>query len=167
MKKYLPNIITILRIIFSLILIFASVFSIPFYVIYTLAGISDIFDGFAARKLNACSKGGAILDSIADIIMCAVVIVKICFEITFPGWLIICILIILLLRIANIVVGFILHKKLVMLHTIPNKVTGLMVFIIPYLIGHFDLNYIALPVTVVAFIAAVHEGVMIIKGKIL
>jgi CDP-diacylglycerol--glycerol-3-phosphate 3-phosphatidyltransferase len=36
------------------------------FIVYTLAGISDFFDGWLARKYNATSKIGGVLDHIGD-----------------------------------------------------------------------------------------------------
>ena len=66
--KNIPNFITLLRIIFSVL--GASSFiggevgkAIIFYV---LGGVSDGLDGVAARKLNAESEFGALLDAVSD-----------------------------------------------------------------------------------------------------
>ena len=41
--------------------------SVLFYAIYILCGISDVLDGYIARKSNSVSKSGAFIDSIASI----------------------------------------------------------------------------------------------------
>lgn len=68
LAKNIPNFITLLRIIFSVL--GASSFigdevgkAIIFYV---LGGVSDGLDGLAARKLNAESEFGALLDAVSD-----------------------------------------------------------------------------------------------------
>ena len=63
----IPNIITLLRMAGSFGLLFSEVTSGVFWIIYSLCGISDIADGWLARKLHAESKTGAVLDSLADI----------------------------------------------------------------------------------------------------
>ena len=65
--KQLPNIITLLRIAGSLGLLLCDVTSVVFWIIYGLCGISDIADGWLARKLKCVTKKGALLDSLADI----------------------------------------------------------------------------------------------------
>lgn len=52
----------------SILLSVTETFSIPFYIIYFYCGISDMLDGYIARKIKNTSQIGAILDSIADII---------------------------------------------------------------------------------------------------
>ena len=70
----LPNALTILRIL--LVPVFALAFMVPgetgrlaAFAIFCLAGISDVLDGFAARKLQASSEFGRMLDPIADKIL--------------------------------------------------------------------------------------------------
>ena len=62
----LANWITLLRILCSLTLLFCMPLSLPFYVLYTAAGLSDILDGFIARKTNTVTKFGAKLDTFAE-----------------------------------------------------------------------------------------------------
>ena len=73
----LPNAITILRIV--LVPVFAIAFALPgdtwrlvAFVVFCIAGLSDALDGLAARKLNAGSDFGRMLDPIADKVLVAV-----------------------------------------------------------------------------------------------
>jgi CDP-diacylglycerol--glycerol-3-phosphate 3-phosphatidyltransferase len=70
----LPNALTVLRIL--LVPVFALAFMVPgetgrlaAFAIFCIAGISDVLDGFAARKLQASSEFGRMLDPIADKIL--------------------------------------------------------------------------------------------------
>ncbi len=81
----LPNIITIGRIL--LVPVFAVLFVLPgdaarlaAFVIFCLAGLSDALDGLAARKLNAGSDFGRMLDPIADKILVAVALMMLVAE---------------------------------------------------------------------------------------
>jgi CDP-diacylglycerol---glycerol-3-phosphate 3-phosphatidyltransferase len=76
----IPNRITLLRIL--LIPVFVLVFYMPFEwnnifacIVFTFAGITDVLDGYLARKLNQTSSLGAFLDPVADKLMVAVVLV--------------------------------------------------------------------------------------------
>ncbi|SEU08166.1 CDP-diacylglycerol--glycerol-3-phosphate 3-phosphatidyltransferase [Enterocloster clostridioformis] len=60
--------------------------------------------------------------------------------------------------IVNIVSGFMYRKKLVMLHTAANKLTGALLFMLPLAMVLIDINLAAIPVCVVATFAAVQEG---------
>jgi len=80
-----PNILTLMRI--ALVPVFALAFVLPgdaaritSFVIFCVAGISDALDGLAARKLNAGSDFGRMLDPIADKILVAVALMMLVAE---------------------------------------------------------------------------------------
>ena len=84
----LPNALTILRI--ALVPVFAIAFVLPgdgarlvAFAVFCIAGFSDWLDGFAARKLNAGSDFGRMLDPIADKVLVAVALVMLVAEGTF------------------------------------------------------------------------------------
>lgn len=68
MFKYIPNILTVLR--FLLIpIILKSIFTGNYllaFAFFTLSGITDILDGFIARKCNLISNFGKLMDPLAD-----------------------------------------------------------------------------------------------------
>jgi CDP-diacylglycerol--glycerol-3-phosphate 3-phosphatidyltransferase len=72
----LPNILTILRIVlvpvFVITFVFGETGRLVAFAIFCLAGVSDVLDGLAARKLKASSAFGRMLDPIADKILVAV-----------------------------------------------------------------------------------------------
>ena len=76
-KKNLANIITITRIIGTIIFFNLEVLSPMFYYVYIYCGLSDVIDGFVARKLNITSPIGSILDSISDLLFYTVMMIKI------------------------------------------------------------------------------------------
>ena len=65
------NIITCIRIVCSVAILFCPALSIPFYVLYLIAGFTDMIDGTVARKMGTVSDFGAKLDSVADFIFVA------------------------------------------------------------------------------------------------
>ena len=72
MMTIIINFLTFLRIFISLI-IFALLIQDNYYllafILFFIAGLTDYFDGFLARKYNASSQIGEILDPIADKIL--------------------------------------------------------------------------------------------------
>jgi cardiolipin synthase len=81
----LPNAITVTRIL--LVPVFAVAFVLPgdtarivAFVVFCIAGLSDALDGLAARKLNAGSEFGRMLDPIADKILVAVALMMLVAE---------------------------------------------------------------------------------------
>ena len=75
--KHLPNCITLSRIILSITLLVIHTFSPMFFVVYTYCGVSDVLDGFLARKFSLSTENGAKLDSISDIVIYGITAVKI------------------------------------------------------------------------------------------
>ena len=67
-KKQIPNIITISRIISLIIglIFFCQEKFILALIFYIYGAISDFLDGYFARKFNAYSKLGKYLDAISD-----------------------------------------------------------------------------------------------------
>ena len=64
----LPNFVTGLRMVGTFLLLFTKAFSPAFYVVYSICGISDVLDGFLARRTGTASEFGARLDSVADLL---------------------------------------------------------------------------------------------------
>ncbi len=154
----MANIITGSRILFSIVLLFFPTFSPMFYTLYLAGGITDMIDGTVARKTGKESVFGARLDSIADIVFVIVCLFKLIPVISIPVWIYIWIGIIALIRIINIISGFIIQKQFVMLHTIMNKMTGLLLFVLPFTVPFVKIQYTAIPVCAVATFAAIQEG---------
>ena len=81
----IPNMLTVLRIL--LVPVFAIAFVLPgevarliAFAVFCVAGASDALDGFAARKLNAGSDFGRMLDPIADKILVGVALMMLVAE---------------------------------------------------------------------------------------
>src|SRR4051812_32623824 len=81
----LPNVITVSRIL--LVPVFAVLFAVPgapariaAFVVFCIAGASDALDGLAARKLNAGSDFGRMLDPIADKVLVAIALMMLVAE---------------------------------------------------------------------------------------
>ena len=154
----LPNGITLLRILCSLTLLFCMPLSLPFYVLYAAAGLSDIFDGLIARKTNTASKFGAKLDTFADIVFAAVTLIKLLPILELPVWIIIWVGVIALIKLVDIVVGFVRRHTLTAVHSVINKVTGALLFMLPFTIPIINIRYTAPIVCVVATVAAILES---------
>ena len=161
----LANFITIIRILCSLALLFFMPLSLPFYALYTAAGLSDILDGRIARKTNTATKFGAKLDTIADIVFAAVVLLNLLPILNIPIWLYIWIAVITFIKAANIVIGFIRQKEFISVHSVMNKVTGGLLFVFPLTLTWIDLRYSAAVICAVATTAAVYEGYLIYAGR--
>ena len=157
MKKHIANIITGSRIVFSLPLLFIPLSSGWFYTLYLLCGLSDMVDGTVARRTNSASEFGARLDTISDFVFMTVALIKFVPYLHIPVWLWIWIGIIAMMKLGNAAWGFILTKKLISPHTLLNKITGLLLFLLPVTISFVDLTYTLPIVCTLATVAAIHE----------
>jgi CDP-diacylglycerol--glycerol-3-phosphate 3-phosphatidyltransferase len=140
---------------------FCQALSPTFYALYIAAGISDMIDGAVARKTGAVSELGSRLDTIADIVFVAVCLIKLLPVLHVPLWLYIWIAVIAFIKVANIAVGFVGQKELISVHSMMNKLTGGMLFVLPLTLTFIDLRCSAAVVCVVATIAAIQEGYLI------
>ena len=94
-------------------------------ILYSLCGLSDILDGYVARKMNLQSTRGAKLDSLADLIMYTVVIIMLClWDFNALADFIPFLMPVALLRGANIGIMYRKFYQLGAIHTIGNKIVG-------------------------------------------
>ncbi len=154
----MANTITFFRIAVSIILLFCPVFSPAFYALYIAAGLSDILDGFVARKTDTASKLGARLDTIADFVFVVVCLIKLLPILSIPAWLYSWIGIIAFIKVVNIISGFAVQKRFVPVHSVMNKATGALLFLLPLTIPAVPLKYSAVIVCAAATFAAIQEG---------
>lgn len=165
MRKHIANMVTSIRILCSIWMFFSPVFSPPFYIAYLICGVSDMADGFIARKTKSATAFGSQLDSVADFIFATVAFIKILPQIRIPGWLWGCIFIISAIKIANMIWGFIYKKRLVFEHTVMNKITGLLLFLLPLTLSIIELKYSANVLCIIAAFSAIQESHYIKTGK--
>ena len=157
MKKHIANVITGLRIVFCLPLLFVPLTSVWFYALYLLCGLSDMIDGTVARKLGSVSDFGAKLDTVSDFVFIVVALIRFAPYLHIPVWLWMWIGVIAMMKLGNVVWGFVRTKKLISPHTVLNKITGLLLFLLPVTISFVDLTYTLPIVCTVATVAAMHE----------
>ena len=165
MKTQIANIITGCRIVCSILLLFVPVFSAEFYVTYLLCGFSDMLDGVVARKTNSNSSFGAKFDTVADLIFMIVAWYKLLPAIHLPQWMWIWIIIIALIKLSNIIWGLLRKKLLISVHSILNKVTGFVLFLLPLTIPFAELKYSFAIICLIATFSAIQEGYYIRTGR--
>ena len=122
-------------------------------------------DGTIARKTKSVSEFGARLDTVADIVFVAVCSVKILPLMQFSTWMWTWIVVIVIIKIGNVVWGLISTKKLVSLHTILNKVTGFLLFLLPLTFSIIAPIYTSAVVCFMASLSAINEMYHIRIGK--
>ena len=125
---------------------------------YFLCGFSDMIDGTIARKTNAVSEFGSKLDTIADFVFVVVCLIKLLPLVHISVWLWIWIAVIAVIKATNLVWGFVCRKKLVDYHSVFNKATGLLLFLLPFTLQRVEPKYSFAVVCIIATIAAIKEG---------
>ncbi len=162
--KQLPNALSCLRIAISLTLPFITGRPILFAVAYVLSGITDALDGYLARRFNAQSALGARLDTMGDIVFFIAALVVILPLLMGDPTVLICIAVITAVRVANIVITKIKFKQWSGMHTLGNKITGLLLFVaLPacVLLGRIPA-YVSVPVCTAALLSALEESVILL-----
>ena len=165
MKKYIANIITGSRAVFSLPLLFIPLSSAWFIILYLFCGLTDMIDGTIARKTGAVSKFGASLDAVADFVFMFVCTIRILPLIHIPVWLWIWILVVALVKIGNIVAVCVHRKKLISVHSVFNKITGFTLFLLPPTLTFVEPTYSVAAICVLATIAVTQEVYFVAKGQ--
>ena len=161
----MANLLTGFRILCSFALLFCQPFSPPFILLYLIAGITDMIDGAVARMTATTSEFGSKLDTAADFVFVAVCLWKLLPGLAVPLWLWIWIALIALIKMINIIFGYVIQKKYVACHTVMNKVTGVLLFMLPLTLPVVELKYSAPLVCTVATFAAIQEGHFIRTGR--
>lgn len=94
MFKYVPNILTIIRfLLIPFILFYATENNyIAVMIVLTISGITDILDGFIARKFNFITDFGRLVDPLADKCTQISVLVVLTVKNIIPLWIIIIVL---------------------------------------------------------------------------
>ena len=157
MRKQIANLLTGSRLFCSVVLLFFPVFTVGFSFLYLYCGFTDMVDGTVARKTNAASEFGAKLDTAADMAFLAAALVKILPSVSLPLWMWIWIGLIGLMKISSIAAAVVSGKKEILPHTVMNKVTGLLLFLLPMTLPFSVFRDCSIIVCIIATFAALQE----------
>ena len=178
--KHLPNILSSLRIVGAVALLLCDVIGTtlalpssvttrpspsefgwpsllrPFWVLYALCGLSDIADGWLARKLKCATRTGALLDSVADICFVACCAWALLPILELPQWLWLWAGVIVVIKVVNQLSALVRYGRFCFPHTLANKWAGFLLFIAAPM-----TFWSIIPITIVASVAtfaAIQEG---------
>ena len=163
--KHLANGITASRFVFAALLLWAKPFSAFFWIWYLCGGGGDLLDGLVARKLHQQSEAGAKLDSAADLLFALCVGIAVVRSVAFPVWVLVCVGIIALVRLAAYGVGYFKYRTFSALHTVLNKVSGVLLFTFPILYRLLGMSVACGIACVVTFVSGVEELILTIRSK--
>ena len=162
--KRIPDLLSMSRIVLCLPLLMVDAMTVPFWVLYVIAGLTDILDGFLARRWGVESKLGARLDSLADFVFVLTVGYKFFPLLKLPATLWMMIGLIALIKVANAISSYMVKRRIEFLHTRANKLTGFLLFVGMMAIGQSYFVPVAWVIACIALFAAIQEG-HIIRSK--
>lgn len=125
-KRYIPNTLSASRALLSIWLLWAN--GVWFWVGYGVCGLTDILDGYFARRLHAESQTGAVIDSLADMqfsILCAVRLLP---QAHLSKWVWLWIGAITAVKIAALLLARAHHRQPEFARATANRITGLLIF---------------------------------------
>ena len=156
--KRIPNILSASRIVLCLPLLLVDAMTVHFWVLYVIAGLTDMLDGYLARRWGVESKFGARLDSLADFVFVIAVGYKLFPWLKLPATLWMMIGLIALMKIVNAISSYVVKHRIEYLHTKANKVTGFLLFVGVMTIGQSYFVSVAWVIACIALFAAIQEG---------
>ena len=156
--KRIPNLLSMSRIALCLPLLLVDAMTVPFWVLYVVAGTTDMLDGFLARRWGVEGKFGARLDSLADFVFVLAVGYKLFPWLKLPTALWMMIGVIALVKVSNALSSYVVKHKIAFLHTKANKLTGFLLFIGMMAIGQSYFIPVAWVIACFALFAAIQEG---------
>ena len=170
MLKHIPNILTIIRFLLIPIIIFYVFIGnyILAFVFFSISGLTDIADGFIARKFNLISNFGKLMDPLADKLTQIATLTSLVLTNIIPIW----ILLIVLLKEFIMICGasFLYGKDVVVYSKWYGKLATVLFYIaivISLLLKQFELigiwKYLDLSLYTIALIATIFSLIMYIK----
>lgn len=159
--------ITLLRIAGTVFLLVLEPFSAVFFLLYALTGLTDVLDGWIARKRKTADEFGARLDSIADLLFYAVILLRI-FPVLITKlpkeiWYVVAA--VFCIRISAYITAAIKYRRFASLHTYLNKATGIVVFLIPFFLNTDYAVVFCRIVSAVAMAASLEELMIHLQSR--
>ena len=136
--KIIPNIISASRGVAALTMLLFPVFSVPFWALYCWCGLSDMIDGPIARKLGAVSKTGSRIDSVADLMFVVCATILILPSVSLPVWIWLWVAAIGIVKVIGIIIGSHKQRIFTIPHSLSNRLTGILLFCLPFAIIRFS-----------------------------
>jgi len=165
--RYIPNILSLSRIPLSISCLFLAGYPVTFLGVYAVAGLTDMLDGFLARRFGWQSDLGSKFDGLADAtwIFSMMAVVFLVLKIKFALYVYIAFAVILAVRIANLIFTRVKFKQWGAIHSTLVRYSGTPLFLIaPYCVwtrkGPSELLLAAL---CVVFLSVVEETLILAK----
>ena len=157
MNPRIPNALSAARIAGAFLLLFTGGLNLPFLIIFTFCSVTDLADGYLARKHGLCTPTGEMLDSLADLALVLAMLAVLIPVMPWEPWMIAYIIAVATVRVVSASIGYLKYGKIALIHTFMNKSGGLLIRLAPYLMLFLDLDVIVATVCTVSMAAALEE----------
>ena len=139
MIKHIPNILTVIRFIFIPSIVLALIYDnyLLALILFTLSSFTDVLDGKIARKYNAISDFGKLMDPLADKLTQLSILLTLAIKNVIPWWIVV----ILVLKETVMIAGasFLYGKSLVVSSKWYGKLTTVLIYALAVLFAIFSL----------------------------
>jgi phosphatidylglycerophosphate synthase len=126
----IPNILSISRAITALLIPFTGNHKYLFLTVILFCGLTDVLDGYLARRWNCQSEFGSRLDSLGDWMMgLAITAYLLIWQMHLINSFMGLIIAIIGVRVISLMISYLKNHKVYSIHTLLNKATGFIVFI--------------------------------------
>lgn len=166
-RTAIANYMSITRIVLSITLLCITPLSMLFLLVYILCGITDMLDGYIARKMHIESTFGSKLDSIADFIMMLVLMFVLLPFLPLTESIMMWIVMIGVIKVGSIVIVFIKYRTFEMLHTYSNQVVGFVLFLYPMSLYVTPSHVLLCIICMIATVAALEELLIHVGSNVL
>ncbi len=137
--RAVPNILSATRLLLSVSLYFLEPLSVAYLLSYAVCFVTDPLDGFIARRYDACTRYGHLLDSLGDISLAVAVLATLAPFLHWDPWEVVLIAAIITVRITAFAIGTLRFRRPAFVHSYLNKAAGAAFFLSPFLIGPIGL----------------------------
>ena len=129
MFKHVPNILTIIRfLLIPILVLFAFEDNyIATFIVLTLSGLTDVLDGYIARKYNFISNFGKLMDPLADKMTQVALLGTLAIQKIIPVWIIVVVIIKEFLMVSG--ASFLYGKELVVSSKWYGKLTTVLFYV--------------------------------------
>ena len=166
--KQIPNILTIFRFILIPFIVINLVYDsyIAAFIIFTISGLTDILDGFIARKFNFITNFGKLIDPLADKCTQIITLGTLAIKDIIPMWIIIIVILKEFIMVAG--ASFLYGKELVVSSRWYGKLATVLFYIAivcSLFIKQFDFSFnFSIYIYYLALISTIFSLIMYIKA---
>ena len=153
----LPDILSLSRMVGSVLLLFTTPLSLLFLIVYAYCCVTDVLDGFLARRSGTDDRTGQILDSTADIVLTICLLACLIPFLPWESWMITWIAVIAVIRIVSLGIGVARFGQIALLHTYGNKLSALMRYIAPFILTMVNLGDLMLVLCTITTITSLED----------